>query len=344
MKALFLGLGGIGQRHLRNLLKVIPSAEIGAVRYGNRKFEISDDLSTDKKINIEKKYKIRKFEDLGQAINWQPDMAIISSPSHYHIEPATKLVENHIPVLLEKPISHDREGLDRLVHLSEKNKTFVMVGYMLRFHPGIKNLFSALEEKIIGKIYSAQFTLCTNMPAWHPYEKYTDLYASRKELGGGVILTCIHPVDLIYAIFGLPEKLYTIGGKVSVYDINVEDTVITLFDYNLSGNNLPISLNMSFVERPLKHTISIWGEKGQLSWSEITGCLTVRNEDTGKTREFKNNNFKRNDMFLSEMVHFLDCIKFKKTPITNLSEIVDGHKMALNMKASLENKKPFTYK
>ena len=291
MKALFLGLGGVGQRHLRNLLKLIPDAEIGAVRHSNRTFEIKDDLSADHMVDIAEKYQITTFSGLDGAINWHPDMAVISTPSHYHVEPATRLLKNNIPVLLEKPVSHNREGLDLLMKCARESKAFIMVAYMLHFHPGIKQVFTALKENKIGKIYSVQVTLCAHMPSWHPYEKYTDFYAGKKDYGGGVILTGIHPVDLIYAMFGLPVSLYSIGGKVSVYDIDVEDTVMTLFDYNLSGMKFPVSLNMSFVERPLQHSISLWGEKGQIFWNEITGYCKVKNEETGETDQYKNKDF-----------------------------------------------------
>ena len=56
MKALFIGLGGVGQRHLRILKKLYPNIQIGAVRKRGNTFEISDDLKIDKNVNIIKKY------------------------------------------------------------------------------------------------------------------------------------------------------------------------------------------------------------------------------------------------------------------------------------------------
>ena len=37
MKALFIGLGSIGQRHLRNLITLVPKVKISAVRGKNSK-------------------------------------------------------------------------------------------------------------------------------------------------------------------------------------------------------------------------------------------------------------------------------------------------------------------
>ena len=44
MKVLFLGLGGIGQRHLRILKEILPNSIISAVRHSSNAIEITDTL------------------------------------------------------------------------------------------------------------------------------------------------------------------------------------------------------------------------------------------------------------------------------------------------------------
>ena len=41
------------------------------------------------------------------------------------------------------------------------------------------------------------------------------MYAAREDLGGGVILSQIHEMDLIYWFFGLPKAILCRGGKLS---------------------------------------------------------------------------------------------------------------------------------
>ena len=53
MKALFLGLGGVGQRHMRNLRAIEPNAEFAAVRHRGRRFEITPELEADETVDIE---------------------------------------------------------------------------------------------------------------------------------------------------------------------------------------------------------------------------------------------------------------------------------------------------
>ena len=69
---------------------------------------------------------------------------------------------------------------------------------MLRFHPQSIKIFNIIKnKKSLGTIYNASINVNSYMPNWHKYENYKDLYASNKNLGGGVILTECHEIDLM---------------------------------------------------------------------------------------------------------------------------------------------------
>jgi predicted dehydrogenase len=336
MKVLFLGLGGIGQRHLRNLLFLVPDASVGAVRHANRTFEIGPDLRADPSINIIDKFNIQIFADMEEACGWEPDFAVVASPTSAHVNQTTHLVRSGIPVLLEKPISDSFEGLDELSKSIMETATPVMVGYMLRFHPGIQRLLKIVGEAIIGDLTSVHIQLCSYMPAWHPYEKYNEFYAGRKSLGGGAVLTEIHEIDLMHQMFGLPEKLWCVGGKLSPLEMDVEDTVSALFDYRFDDRILPVTLNMSFVQRPIGRTITLFGHNGRIHWDFIREEIVINDEEKSYRENFRVTQFDRNDMFIREMRHFIDCLQKGKTPIASFQEVVGGHIIALKMKESLE--------
>ena len=56
---------------------------------------------------------------------FQPNFAIVSNPTSLHIQTVVELVENRIPVLVEKPISNSGNGLNTLLLLSKRIKTLV---------------------------------------------------------------------------------------------------------------------------------------------------------------------------------------------------------------------------
>ncbi|WP_147818827.1 Gfo/Idh/MocA family protein [Salidesulfovibrio onnuriiensis] len=331
MKALFLGLGGVGQRHLRNLLSVMPDAQLGAVRHTDRAFEIGFDLQPDYSVDIMEKYGIARFSSLEEGVAWQPDCAIIASPTSAHMDQTTALVRAGVPVFLEKPVSADSEGLDELLALMEEKHTPVMVGYMFRFHPGVQRFMDLVEEQAAGRMHSMHVQLNSYMPSWHSYEKYNEFYAGRKDLGGGAVLSEIHELDLVAAMFGRPEKVFASGGKLSSLDMDVEDTVCSLMEYRLDGRPFPVTLQMSFVQRPPVRTITIHAENGFVRWDGMRSLVTVEHVEQG-TRKEDFSSFDRNEMFVEEIRHFVDCVRSGAEPKTNLSRVVEGHRLALEIR------------
>ena len=69
------------------------------------------------------------------------------------------------------------------------------------------------------------------LPGWHPYEDYRQSYAARRELGGGVVSTQIHELDYVHWLFGLPGRVFAVGGTLGSLDVDVEDTASALFEH-----------------------------------------------------------------------------------------------------------------
>lgn len=340
MNVLFLGLGGIGQRHLRNLLTLVPDACIGAVRHGKRKFEITPELNADASVDIEEKYEISCFPDLNTAISeFEPDFAIVATPSSTHASIALTLAKAGIPVFLEKPVSHTEEHLDEILDTVSGSGLPVMIGYMLRFHPAVQKLRDLVRNRALGRIQSVHIVANTYMPDWHPYEKANEFYAGCKDLGGGTILTNIHLIDLMYWILGSPERLWCLGGKLSKFDINVEDTVTATFDYRDEDRPMPVSLNMSFTQKPVENSMVFRCENGTFGWDLGTGVTCVDNVATNERFEHDAPELIWNDLFVSEIEHFIDCVKHGQTPEADIHDAIGGHRIALAMKQSLDSGK-----
>jgi predicted dehydrogenase len=337
MRVLFFGLGGIGQRHLRILKKLYPNVKIGAVRVKDRQFEIGDDLQPDYGTDILLKYDISTYASLETALTFKPDFAIVANPTNLHVSTAKELLNNEVPVFLEKPISHSLEGIDKLLKLSKGRNILVAVGYMMRFHPCSLKLKDLIENKRIGRIYSINLNINSYMPGWHRYEKCNEFYAGLKSLGGGVVLTEIHELDLLTWYFGAPEKLWAVGGKLSNLDIDVEDTVGILMEQKFDGDSFPVNVTMSFVQPAPYRKMVILGEKGKIEWDITLSEINVEDKTNNSQEVFKNPGFQRNEMFVDQLNHFIKCLKERTEPITSLANVIDGHLVSLTIKDVLEN-------
>ena len=335
MRVLFCGLGGIGQRHLRLLRELRPNAKIAAFRVKNRSFEISDKLVADRKIDILSKYDIRCFGSISEAVAFKPDLSIVANPTSVHVDTARKLIEHGIPVFVEKPLSDGIEGVDELLQVSSETHIPVFVGYMMRFHPAAIKMKKLVDDKVLGKIYDAHVVVNSYFPDWHPYEKYNELYAARKELGGGVVLTEIHEIDLLCWYFGVPNRVASMGGKLSDLDIDVEDTANILIEYSFNSSPVIASVHLSFVQKTPLRQLTISGEYGSIQWDISMGVIQLDDfvNDIHQTWDY--HQIERNDIFRSQMDYVLRCVEGRVEPEYALDSIKASQATAVAILQSL---------
>lgn len=335
MNALFLGLGSIGQRHLRNLYSIDKNIKFFAIR---KKFFTP--LLTNKnqaiKGNIKEKYNIVYFNSL-EALkkeNINIDIAFICTPSNFHVDEAIWLVKNNINIFVEKPLGNSLKNISKLKKLLiSKNKIKHMMGYQLKFNPIILKLKNLLKKEIIGDIWYASIHHGENINDFHPYEGYEHSYAARKDQGGGVILCQIHEIDYLMYLF----KDYKIkiqnsySNKITDLKINVEDSFSSTLLLTKNNKKTICDIHLNFYERPKKRSIEFLGKLGKITCDLNSGDVIVFKNNNTKKYKF---NFDRNKIFIKQMRYFLNAIK-KDKKIEKSYDVINGInslKLALQLK------------
>ena len=341
MKALIAGLGSVGQRHARNLRTLIGSeVELIAYRVRKRSDILTDRLEIEAGSNLEEKYNIKVYSDLGEALAQGPDVAIVSNPSRLHIPVALAAAKSGCHLFIEKPLSHNLENVQELIDLVETKGLVSFVGYQMRFHPFLKHVRSLLQQGAIGPLLAARVEVGEYLPGWHTYEDYREMYASRKELGGGVILSQIHEMDYIYWLFGLPQRLFALGGHLSSLEIDVEDIASVLMEYRFGGRSFPVHLHQDYIQRPPSRTCQIIGDEGKIIVDLGALTLVVFDGKGNITARNSLEGFERNELFLDELKHFLSCMENKRETLVPVREGAQSLRMALAAKQSLATGKP----
>lgn len=336
MKVLIMGLGGIGQRHLRNLRTLMGNdAEIFAYDLRRDMPVLTDQLKVEEGANIEEKYDIRIFLDLEQALAQKPEVAFICNPTSLHISMAIRAAQAGCHMFIEKPLSHSLEQVDELINLVENHGLKAVVGYQMRFHPCLQRLHALVQEKKTGRILSVRAEIGEYMPGWHTYEDYRQIYASRRDLGGGVILSQIHELDYLYWLFGLPRSIFTLGGHLSNLEIDVEDTADTLMECVVDGRPVPVSLHQDYIQRPLSRFCEVFGDAGKILVDIRALKVDVHDGIGNQVEAISYEGFQRNQLFLDEMKYFLECLQGKQTPLVDLRTGTQSLRMALAAKESL---------
>jgi predicted dehydrogenase len=340
MKILIVGLGGIGQRHLRNLRTMRGNdLEIIASDPRSKLPVLTDQLKVEEGARLEEKYNLAIFPDLEQALAQKPQAAFICTPTSLHIPTAIRAAREGCALFIEKPLSHNLDQVDELIRLVEGRGLAAVVGYQMRFHPCLQRLYSLVQEQTVGRILSVRAVVGEYLPGWHTYEDYRQGYAARQDLGGGVILSQIHELDYLSWLFGMPRRVFGLGGHLSSLEVDVEDTADILMECTLDGHPVPISLHQDYIQNPPSRSCEIIGDAGKILVD--LRALTVDVFDGGgrQVESTSYEGFQRNQMFLDEIKYFLDAVDGKQTPLVSLRAGAQSLRMALAVKESLASGK-----
>ena len=336
MKILFVGLGGIGQRHLRNLRALLGSSvEVHAYRVRRLAHTLTDQLEIEAGADLVTKYDIHVHYELEAALATKPSAVFLCNPSSLHVQVAMQAAQAGCHLFIEKPLSHSLEGVEALVETVERRGLVGMVGYQLRFHPCLQALQQQLRKGKIGRPLSACVEVGEYLPNWHRYEDYRQMYAARAELGGGVILSQIHEMDYLFWLFGMPKRVFTSGGRLSSLELDVEDVASSILEFEVEGHKVPVHLHQDYVQRPPSRGCKIIGDEGKLVMS-LTNLTFEQYDSKGRLAEnLSFEGFSRNELFVSELRHFLDCVDGRATPLVSLRDGAQSLRMAMAAKASM---------
>jgi len=329
MKYLFVGLGSIGQRHLKNLRNITDDS-IFAFRTNTENVE-----------ELNKKYNIYSYTDLDEAFSEKPDVVFITNPTILHMPIALKAAELNCHLFIEKPISHNLEQIDSLFKIMKKNNKVCFTAFNFRFHPNLIKIKELLNQNKIGKIFFSLIQAGQYLPDWHPDEDYRKGYSARKDLGGGVVLTLIHEIDYIYWLFGEVESVFASLEKLSLLDIDVEDAASIILK---TKDNVIIELHLDYIQRPPSRNCEIVGESGKIVWDYYDNEVKLFENKTDNWTIFKEDKFKRNDMYVEELNHFLNCINNKEKQKISNKEVKEVMKIIEAIKQSSKQEKKILIK
>ena len=314
MKFLIAGFGSIGRRHFRNLL-ALGERDIVVYRTGNSTLPV-EELNG---FSVE--------TELEAALAHRPDGVVIANPTALHLPTAIPAAQGGASILMEKPVSSSLDGLNALGAALEQGGGKLLMGYQFRFHPGLQKIADLLSEGAIGRPLSARAHWGEYLPNWHPWEDYRKSYSARSDLGGGVVLTLCHPLDYLRWLLGEVEGVWSIIGKISDLEIQVEDVAEIGLTF---ASGAIASVHLNYYQRPATHTLEIAGTEGTIRWDNADGAVRLYRASKEMWEHFPAPaSFERNDLFLAELRNFIACIKGEALPVCNLQDGVRSLQMAL---------------
>jgi predicted dehydrogenase len=320
---LIIGCGSIGKRHLGNLL----AAGAGEA--------IAFDIRADRAEEVRSRFGIEVLTDLDAALDRRPQVAFVTAPSSLHVPLAVRAAERGCHLFIEKPLSHTRDGVDRLQELVRRNDLVTLVGCNLRFHPGLVAVKRLLEQGAIGRVVATRIEVGQYLPDWHPDEDYRRGYSARQDLGGGVILDAIHEVDYIRWLLGPVRSVACFAGTLSRLEVETEDTAAVLLRF--AGGAIG-EVHLDYVQRVYSRTCHVIGDEGTIRWDYTSGEASVYRATSRAWESFPNpDGWQPNQMYVDELNHFLRCLAGAERPVLDVDDAARVLDVALAAKASSES-------
>ena len=246
-----IGLGNIGQHHATCLTEgKISGAHLSAVCTSNPR-------------KAEKYPGALVFSEPAELFkSGSSDAVIIASPHFQHTSQGIMALNQGLHVLVEKPISAHKADAERLVaaHRAHPDSVFAAM-FQMRTEPRYLRMREIIQTGELGRIIRVNWI----MTDWFRTEAY---YASGgwratwKGEGGGVLLNqCLHNLDVLQWLLGMPARVRGFCQLGAYHDIEVEDNVTAYLEYADGAAGTFVS---STGEAPGTNRLEIAGTRGKL--------------------------------------------------------------------------------
>lgn len=247
MNFLQVGLGSMGKRRIRCLHALGHQKIIGFDPRPDRRRE------TETLHNIETRASLR-------GIDWSDlDAMIISTPPDKHLDYMKLAVAKGIPCFVEASVI--LEGLKGLDQKAKQKKILIAPSCTLRFHEPIKAIAKIVASQRYGKFTNFTFHSGQYLPDWHPWEKVSAFYASRKKTGAGREIV---PFELTWIVdmLGFPKKVTGFYGRTMNVGAPIDDTYVVAMRFPQGFGSMVVDVVSRYATRSLILNM----ERGQIVW------------------------------------------------------------------------------
>ena len=305
MNLLFVGLGSIGRRHLKNAVLELTERKIDfavdAIRQG--RLPLERDISSH----------IRDVYDGFDRLKHSYDAVFITNPSFCHYETLRRAVPFSRAVFIEKPVFTDIDADIKALGL--KPDSVYYVACPLRRSPVIAGVAKLLKSE---RPTAARAISSSYLPDWRPNADYRGCYSAFSEKGGGVRLDIIHEWDYLVDLFGSPLHVTCESGRFSNLEIESEDTALYLARYS----DMLLSLHLDYTGRFTRRELELFFE-------HETVTADIANNEIRYLRSKERECFSPIDIHRAEMKYFLDLIDGRVSNINTVERAVNTLRLAL---------------
>jgi len=258
----------------------------------------------------------------------RPDLhaVIISTSEDAHVEPSVAALSCGKAVLVEKPIADTVPGALKIMEAAKRSGAVLMVGHVLRFNTYWCTAKQAVDDGKIGEVQYVQSRLLNGTNA-------QDRLKGRCSLP---LFLGVHQYDFVRWVAGAePMRVYAQSqfNVLKAQGFNVEDTTLAIFTFSNGVLGMCETGWILPPGHPSRSDQRAWiqGSAGRMEIELLNQGLTL---STGEGTSYLGVAFMpriRGEIrgaFVSEVQHFLDCVRENKEPLITAQDALMALKMA----------------
>lgn len=261
LKCAIIGLGGLGQMHLKNMIQIereTGSASVVAlcdVDTGRFTQTVETNLGGAEAIDMAP---YRKYTNVDELLEKETlDFVISAVPTYLHAEIAIKALRHGLHTFSEKPMALHPDQCDAMIAAAHEAGRLLTIGHCLRFWPEYQVLKKIIDSGDYGSVVKAEFTRYSPLPTWTWDNWMLDFDKS----GGAALDLHVHDIDTICWLFGQPEWV----SSRATHAVMPYDSITTSYGYSGKvvtavgdwGMGAKYPFSMGFLVRLERATVSL---------------------------------------------------------------------------------------
>ena len=320
---LIIGVGSIGERHLR-CFKATGRADLCFC-------ETNESLRR----TVADRYGVeRHYATLDEALADRPrpfDLAVVATPAPLHVPMATQLAEAGVHPFIEKPLSINLDGIAELDELTRRKGLRTAVAFTHRNHGAQQDMKRAIDAGRFGKPVQLAATWGQHFPKYRP--AYRETYYTSRAAGGGCIQDMLpHAINAAEWFVGPVDRVCADAAHLVLEGVELEDTVNVLARHG----DVLASYSLNQHQAPNEHTTTVICEKGTARLELHNSRWLSMVEPGTEWREELVWSLERDDSFINQANMFLDVVEGRGEPTCTLREGLQSLRVTLAILRSVD--------
>jgi len=205
----------------------------------------------------------------------------------------------------------------------------------MRFHPSIKRLKDIVDnDQRFKDLLWANIEFGYYLPFAKP--DYISHYMANRSKGGNIIFDVIHELDYAIWLMGEPKSVLCRSGIISDLKIDTQDYADILVEF-VSGKKA--MLHLDYLQHDYTRRCKLVSKNATAVWDHSSGKIGIVDVEN-KEWEWEDSRYELayNEMYIDEVLYFMDCISKKNDTMNAVSDALLTTKLALAAMLSSEKR------